>query len=158
MAGWCQWGFSYRSQKPASTSKDAGVTALDGNQICMQRFDCGPRISGGHGIMMRWATMPPSEDESPISTAVPAAGLSGHFFLKVDNRDRYASGGTQLTPINVNIDGGTGSISQLFVGAVTTVAPSPAARLLCRGVIRSAIPVVNDEYVFRFGSVVIRRM
>lgn len=88
-----------------------------------------------------------------IMTAVPAAGISGHFFVKVDNRDRYASGGTQLAPANGNIDGGAGTISQAYVGAITTLAPTPSARLLSRGVLRSVIPVVNDEYIFKFGGI-----
>lgn len=82
-----------------------------------------------------------------ITTVVPAAGISGHFFIKVDNKDRYTSGGTQLSPTNVNMDTGVGTVSQLWAGALTTTAPSPSARLIARGVLRSVIPVVNDEFI-----------
>lgn len=87
-----------------------------------------------------------------ITTAVPAAGLSGQFFFKVDNKDRYSSGGTTLGIVNANIDGGVGTVAQVTVGAITTTAPSPSARLLSRGVLRSAIPVANDEFLFKFGT------
>lgn len=88
-----------------------------------------------------------------ILTAVPAAGISGHFFIKVDNKDRYTSGGTQILPYNANIDAGTGTVAQMYVGALTTVAPSPSSRLLSRGVLRSAIPVLNDEWILVSGPV-----
>jgi hypothetical protein len=87
-----------------------------------------------------------------ICTAIPAAGVSGQFFLKVDNKDRYTSGGTQITPVNANIDSGTGTVGQFYAGAITTIAPSPSARTIGRGVLRSIIPALNDEYIFSFGQ------
>lgn len=86
-----------------------------------------------------------------ICTTAPASATSGHFFLKVDNKDRYTSGGTQITPTNVNIDTGTSTVSQMYVGALTTTAPSQSARLIGRGILRSVISVVNDEWVLKFG-------
>lgn len=87
-----------------------------------------------------------------IAGTIPAAAASAHYFMKVDNKDRYSSGGTQILPVNSNIDSGTGTVAQLYVGALTTIAPSPSARLLSRGVLRSVIPIINDEYVFSFGA------
>lgn len=87
-----------------------------------------------------------------IAGTIPAAAASGHFFIKVDNKDRYTSGGTAIIPVNANIDSGTGTVSQFYAGALTTSAPSPSARLLARGVLRSAIPVANDEFVLSFGA------
>lgn len=88
-----------------------------------------------------------------LMTVVPASATAGHFFIKMDRGDRYTSGGSQLTPLNTNIGKPSNEISQIFCGALTTTAPSPSARLACRGVLRSAIPVVNDEFVFKFGGV-----
>lgn len=87
-----------------------------------------------------------------ILAVAPAAGISVHYFMKVDNKDRYSSGGTQVTPNNANIDTGVGTVSQVFAGAVVTLAPSPSARLVSRGVMRSVIPVVNDEWIFKCGA------
>lgn len=87
-----------------------------------------------------------------ITGVIPASAASAHYFMKVDNKDRYVSGGTQITPINANIDTGVGTVAQLYVGAITALAPSPSARLLSRGVLRSVIPVVNDEFIFKFGA------
>lgn len=88
-----------------------------------------------------------------IMTALPAAGVSGHAFLKVDNTSRAAAapGGTQIVPVNANIDSGTGTVSQIWVGANTTTAPSASARLVDRVVLRSILPIINDEWVFAFG-------
>lgn len=88
-----------------------------------------------------------------ILAVAPASGVSGHYFFKVDNKDRYVSGGTQINAVNANIDAGTGTVSQIYAGAVVTGTPSPSSRLLSRGVLRSVIPVVNDEWVFCFGAV-----
>lgn len=88
-----------------------------------------------------------------LAGTVPAAAVAAHFFIKVDNKDRYTSGGTTIIPVNANIDSGTGTVSQLYAGALTTTAPSPSARLLARGILRSAIPVANDEFVLSCGFV-----
>lgn len=87
-----------------------------------------------------------------ICTVVPAAATAMHAMVKIDNRDRYTSGGTQLTVNNPNIGIGAGTQSQIFAGALTTVAPSPSAYPVARAVMKTAIPVVNDEWLFLFGS------
>lgn len=87
-----------------------------------------------------------------ICTAAPAAATAVHAFFKLDNRDRYTSGGTVLAPNNPNIGIGAGTQAQIFAGALTTTAPSASAYPTGRTVMKSAIPVVNDEWVFLFGS------
>lgn len=88
-----------------------------------------------------------------IVTAVPVSGISGHFFIKTDNVNRYTSGGTVIIPTSPNTDSGAATIAILNVGALTTIAPSQTARLVTRAVLRSAIPVLNDEYNIQAGSV-----
>lgn len=88
-----------------------------------------------------------------IQSVIPAAGIAGNFFIKTDRVDRYTSGGTQLTSVNPNTDQANSSVCQIFAGALTTVAPSPSARTVARGILRSVIPVANDEYIFKFGGV-----
>ena len=83
---------------------------------------------------------------------VPASATAGHFFLKLDTIPRYTSGGTQLTPVNVNGDANTTSIAQTYAGALTTAAAGASARLLARGVLRSVIPVINDEWILVAGG------
>lgn len=88
-----------------------------------------------------------------LLTAAPAAATSMHFFFKWDKVDRYTSGGTALTPANTNGDAAIGAIGAVQAGANVTVAPSPSARLLSRGIMRTVIGVVNDEYLFKSGGV-----
>lgn len=123
-------------------SVNASVSETAGNFIYLKNNDAAEN-SRVKRIYMHYLRL--------ILTAVPVSGLSGHYFIKVDNKDRYSSGGTQITPINANISGGTGTISQVYAGALATNAPSASARLMSRGIMRSTIPVVNDEWMFSFG-------
>lgn len=86
-----------------------------------------------------------------ICTTLPAASASIHAFFKLDNRDRYTSGGSQLTAANPNIGSGQGSVAQVYAGALTTIEPSPSAYPISRVVLRSVIPILNDEWIFTFG-------
>jgi hypothetical protein len=90
-----------------------------------------------------------------ICTVAPVTATAGHFKINTDGflTSRYTSGGTVLIPANVNMDLANNSIVQVYAGALTTVALSSSSRQLSRGVIRSQIPVVNDEYIWHFGSV-----
>lgn len=87
-----------------------------------------------------------------IPTVAPASGTSGRFFWKSDVAAKYTSGGSTLTPVNPNSGNGNTSVASVKAGALTTAAASGVARLLSHGVLRGAIPVVNDEYVFDFGG------
>jgi hypothetical protein len=90
-----------------------------------------------------------------ICTVAPVTATAGQFKMNCDGflTARYTSGGTVLTPQNLNMDLSSSSISQVYAGALTTVALSNSARQVGRGVLRTVIPAVNDEYIFHFGSV-----
>lgn len=87
-----------------------------------------------------------------VMTVIPATATAGHFFIKTDNINRFTSGGSLLTPSNPNTDTSPASQAAINVGALTTAVAGQSSRSICRGVLRSAIPVVNDEYVFTFGT------
>lgn len=87
-----------------------------------------------------------------ICTTAPTAATALHCFFKLDNVNRWASGGSVLTTYDPNIGGGQATVSQINVGANTTVAPSASAYPVGRAVMRTVIPVVNDEWVFSFGA------
>jgi len=86
------------------------------------------------------------------STVAPASGTAGYFFLKLDSINRYASGGSALSPLNSNMDAPSASIAQVWAGALTTVAASASARVVARGNLRGVIPVVGDEWILKFGG------
>lgn len=87
-----------------------------------------------------------------IPTVAPASGTSGRFAWRSDVAAKYTSGGSALTPVNPNSGNGNTSVASVKAGALTTAAASGVARLISHGVLRGAIPVVNDEYVFDFGG------
>jgi len=87
------------------------------------------------------------------TTQVITSATAGHYFFKLGPLPtHYTSGGSALTPLNVNGDSGNDSIAAVNAGALTTVADS-AARLVDRGMLRSVITVLGDEWIFKFGTV-----
>jgi hypothetical protein len=90
-----------------------------------------------------------------IPTVAPATATAGQVKFNIDTflNNRYTSGGTQLAVAGVNLDSGNASSAQIFAGALVTTALSSAARQVGRAVLRTVIPVINDEYIFNFGAV-----
>lgn len=75
---------------------------------------------------------------------------------------RYTSGGsgsygTQQTsvlqgPFPLNPGSPANSSALIYAGAITTAAGSPQVRTVSSGWLRTAIPVVNDQYFLNFGT------
>jgi hypothetical protein len=87
-----------------------------------------------------------------ICTTAPASATSSHFAISIDSTNRYTSGGTALTPQNANMVSANSSIGTCHIGAPTIAAASGSVRYLTRGVLFSAIPVVNTEWIINFGA------
>lgn len=90
-----------------------------------------------------------------LKLQVTAAGTGGtniNASSKIDSNStsRYTSGGSALTPKNVNMDSGEASIASAYAGAITAAAASANARLLFQQLIRNVIPVVGDTYLINF--------
>jgi len=83
---------------------------------------------------------------------VPASSTAGQFACKLDVSLR-ATAGTTSTPQNPNLDVSQSASIMDFRFTPTVTAASGAARLVSRGVMRSVLPVINDEWVFAFGTV-----
>lgn len=86
---------------------------------------------------------------------VEQAGTNGtnlRWASKIDSTNRYASGGSTITPVNVNMASSEASGAQLYAGAVVPSAATSAARLIDHGQLRSVITVVQDTYTFDFGG------
>lgn len=87
-----------------------------------------------------------------IVTAAGTAGTAVNLTLKIDNIQRFTSGGTAITPTNPNMDLTTASAAICNAGALTTTAASSAVRIVGHQQMRPVIPVVGDTYVFNFGG------
>ena len=87
------------------------------------------------------------------AVAVGTNGTNFSFAAKLDKgNNRFTSGGSAITPANVNMDSSVSSIATLRAGAVVTAAASADARLVASGLLRSVIKVAGDQYLFDFGS------
>lgn len=88
-----------------------------------------------------------------IVTAAPTSATEWNISLRADNVARYTSGGSAITPVNINTGAGKASAALIYFGAVvTTPLPSASARLLGRAMVQSSIPVVKDQWIFTFGD------
>lgn len=84
---------------------------------------------------------------------VPTSATNWKASLRLDTIARYSSGGSLITPVNVNPAANRSSKCQFAFGAIATLAlPSSAARLLANMVIDTAIPVAGDQWLFTFGN------
>ena len=83
----------------------------------------------------------------------PGTASVWRYSVRIDSVNRWASGGTAITPVNSNPNSSQGSITQFNAGAlVPTALPSNNARLVATGYFDSTIPVVGDQYLIRFGN------
>lgn len=84
---------------------------------------------------------------------VPTSATSWRFSIRLDNVVRYSSGGSTLTPVNVNPTSSKVSAATVYFGAIVPSAlPTAASRLVANGLVNSAIPVTLDQWLFSFGN------
>lgn len=91
-----------------------------------------------------------------LATAAGTAAASVQFAVVLDQGNRYASGGTEITPniVNVNGDHGKSSIAKVYAGNITASAASLAARTVVGNrYMKGAIPVAGDLYTVKFGGI-----
>lgn len=83
------------------------------------------------------------------------AATSIEAAVTIDNTNRYSSGGTSITPANVNMDSSRATIAQINFGAVVLSAASGSVRTVARAAVpRRAAPalVTGDQIMFNFGQ------
>ncbi len=84
----------------------------------------------------------------------PTSATYWNFAFRADNVARYTSGGSLITPVNINTGVSSSSSAQIYFGAVvTTNLPSASARLLDAGSVTGGIPTAKDQWIFTFGDV-----
>jgi hypothetical protein len=85
---------------------------------------------------------------------IPLTTVTWYYAWRLDNTNRYASGGTALTMNNVNPGSTRGTKSAVTFGvlAVTSTTVSSANRLVSNGSLAGAAPVVLDTYLWQFGA------
>jgi hypothetical protein len=83
-------------------------------------------------------------------TAIGAGASTTDFSVFVDTGAARASGGTAVTPKNVNSDAVIATSATVYLGA--TVLVNASASHIAHRRVRSVVPVVEDLYHFTFGN------
>jgi hypothetical protein len=87
-----------------------------------------------------------------VATAAGTSSTTWDVQWIIDTGNRYTSGGTALTPVNVNpnvLSTKTGAV--IHFGAVTAPAAN-ASRIVYADRVRTVIKVIGDETIFEFGG------
>ena len=75
--------------------------------------------------------------------------------ITIDNTNRFSSGGTTITPTNVNMDNSRATVATVNFGAVVATAASGSVRQIARAAFaRRAAPamVTGDQFYWDFGA------
>jgi hypothetical protein len=85
------------------------------------------------------------------STLAPTSATDIAWVHEIDTAQRYSSGGSAITEVNVNGASTQTSSATIYFGAITAAAAT-ANRLLGGGILRTVISVVGDIYTFDYGA------
>lgn len=90
-----------------------------------------------------------------VITQAPTSASDWRFAFRGDNvTSRYTSGGSVIVPVNVNMDSNNASNAKIYFGAVVSALPSATGgRLLSKGIVDYALPIIGDQWLFTFGDV-----
>ncbi len=98
-------------------------------------------------------------DYVKLITGATAIGMTAATSIEsaitIDNTNRHSSGGTAITPVNVNMDSAQATIAALNFGAEVLSAASGSVRLVGRHAFpRRVAPamVTGDQFFWKFGS------
>lgn len=85
-------------------------------------------------------------------TTAPTSATDWYMAGVLDYNPTLATGGSAITPVNVNGDSSLASIATMRFGVLTTPVPS-SRRLLFNRLLRAQVPVVMDQYKIIFGGI-----
>lgn len=138
--------FNALSPTPGTGIAQTVVTAFSATDGVMCLFNAASTASSsGSRVFMDYIRL--------VTTVIPASATSSQVVVAIDNANRYTSGGSALTPVNANGTVGNATNATVNFGALVLTAETAAKRRLARAVLRSAIPVVQDETLLVFTSV-----
>lgn len=138
-------GAYFMATNPTPGTGVAGIAAADGNNDAENLVHINNEASEASGkrVYLDYLRL--------YTTAAGTNGTNVSWVHKIDSADRYTSGGSEITPVNVNMDDTTAASAEVYFGALVTATAS-SQRLLGGGLLRSVIGVVGDVYTFDFGA------
>lgn len=84
---------------------------------------------------------------------VPTSATIWRYAMRLDSGSKYASGGSQITPVNVNPGSSNNPVARIYFGAIVpTSLPTSNSHLVASGFIDTTIPVTGDQWLFTFGN------
>jgi len=86
------------------------------------------------------------------NTVVDTAGTNIRVDCHIDTGDRFSSGGTAITPANMNTDSTASAKGRLRFGAVVSTAASSSVRQVYGKALSTTDIVVEDVIRFEFGN------
>ena len=89
----------------------------------------------------------------PISSQAWTSATNVQYAMRVDNTARYLSGGTAISPVNMNTNSSGATTALMYFGANSVTIPSSSQRVVGRGQIQGTIPLPGDQWLFTFGDV-----
>lgn len=141
-------GQYFVATNPTVATGIAGIAAADGYNAAETLFLLYNTATGASG------------DETRIyldflelqCTVVDTAGTDIRFDHHIDSIDRFTSGGTNITPVNPNMDSSASAKGRLRFGAVVSASASTSVRYLGGRQLSSTDLVANDLMLFSFGG------
>ncbi len=144
MAGLADEGTYFVATNATPGTAIAGIAAADGYDVLETLFYLHVSSSATKRIYMDF-----------LHLTCAAAGTNGTNFslaITTDDTARRSSGGTAITPVNVNnASSQATSTDAVYFGAVVTAAASASAKLAWHGLQRTVIKVIGDQYTLDFG-------
>lgn len=83
----------------------------------------------------------------------PTGNTTLDVAVQIDNTNRTGTGGTAVTPTNVNSGIATASVCSVTAGPIASAAAGGSPRKLGLWRLKGAIPAIADEFMINFGQV-----
>lgn len=127
----------------AITHATTGAFSATAALFCLSNGDS----EGGKRIYLDYVNL--------LVVGTPTTASSAELLITIDNTNRFSSGGSTITPKNVNMDSSTATIATLNFGAVVLTAASGSVRQIHRAKLKTqAAPclVAGDVISTSFGG------
>lgn len=146
MHGLADEGAYFVATNPTVATGIAGIAAADGYSAIETLFLLHNTSTDAEGVRLYLDSL------ELQCTVVDTNGTDLRFDHHIDNTDRFSSGGSNITPINPNMDSTAAPKGRLRFGAVVSTTASSSVRYLGGRQLASTDLVANDLMLFTYGG------
>lgn len=144
--GLAQEGSYFLATNPTVATGIAGIAAADGYNAAETLFLLYNQSTESEGVHLCLDFL------ELQCTVVDTAGTDIRFDHHIDNTDRFTSGGSNIVPVNPNMDSTASPKGRLRFGAVVSASASSSVRYLGGRQLSSTDLVANDLMLFTYGG------